>query len=146
MSISHGHRVFDTSLPPGITSGEPTLSFAVDSCAPRRRAGSGAFPDRAGLKASLGASSAPAKGWGTPCPGPTAAWGGRQRQGRAAAQQCQLTPWHSLQGLRSGREAGVQPTGQEGRVLPGKLKESGRVEHSFVWKDDAGKPCNAGIM
>lgn len=71
--------------------------------------------------------------------------GREAEEGRAAARQCQLTPWHSLQGLRSGREAGVQPTAQEGRVLPGKLKESGRVEHSFVWKDDAEKLSNVGI-
>lgn len=54
-------------------------------------------------------------------------------------------PWHSLQGLRSGRVTRVQPAGQEGRVLLGKLKELGGVERSFVWKDDAGKPCNVGL-
>ena len=153
--FDQGIWVFDTSLRTGSTSGEPALSFAVDSSAPGRRAGSGAFPDRAGMKASLQASSAPAKGWGIPCLGPTAAQGRRQRQGRAAARQPSgasslrpglgRPPWHSLQGLGSGRVTRVQPAGQEGRVLPDKLKESGRVERSFVWKDDAGKACNLGI-
>lgn len=40
---------------------------------------------------------------------------------------------------------GVQPPGREGRVLPGKLKESGRVGSSFLQKDNTEKPCNLGI-
>lgn len=36
MIISHGQAVFESSLPPGITAGEPALSFtAVHSCTPR---------------------------------------------------------------------------------------------------------------
>lgn len=89
--------MFDTSLCMGSTSGEPALSFAVDSSAPGRGAGSRAFPDRAGMKESLQVSSAPAKGWGIACPGPTAAWGGRQRQGSAVPAHCTLG-WAALLG------------------------------------------------
>lgn len=89
------------------------------------------------MKASLQGSSAPAKGWGTARRGHTAAQGGRQRQPSGASSLRPgpgRPPWRSLQGCRSGRVTRVRPAGQEGRVLPGKLKESGRVERSFVWK------------
>lgn len=56
-------RVFDASLRTGSASGEPALGFAAASPAPGRRAGSGAFPDGAGMKASL---QPPAKGRGAP--------------------------------------------------------------------------------
>lgn len=50
-------REFDASLRAGSASGEPALGFAVASSAPGRGAGSGAFPDGAGMKVSLRTSS-----------------------------------------------------------------------------------------
>lgn len=112
------------------------------------------FPDRTGMKASFQASSAPAKGWGIPCPRPTATQGGRQRQGLATARQPSGAsslhpglghpPWHSLQGLRSGRVTRVQPAGQEGRVLRANWRNRAGWSARSSGKTMQGSPVTCG--
>lgn len=84
------------------------------------------------------------KGGVFPAPGP------QQRGEGAEAGPCRspTVPAHSLAQPSRAREweESRSPAHRARRESsPGKLKESGRVEQSFVWKDDAEKPCNVGI-
>lgn len=97
--------------------------------------------------------SFPRQGWdqSNSLPQPKGGVSPARSQQQGWAQRCQLAVHGPPSLARPSRAPEWEGSGSPARrarggVLAGKLKGQGRVEHSFVWKDDAGQPCNVGIM